>query len=266
MVWLMPKSVSVPEKTLEHWSSLYIAYRYRTKAALWWPARGEDIDVRRLPPRPGKAVQLELKTTTVTGAGLHEVIVDLGQLWEYRQRPPAHQPFYAFPRPGWRGNLDVAARADGRPVTELAFMRGGRRWWFADWMVVLTAAQVAGVLHKELAAHGSRERDTKKPLVRFDLNQSHSDMGLRAAADPPAIRWLDFWSTLDQCGEPGWPQLIRLPERITPAQGLYRPAQVAGMLRQAANMFATGQRDGTEQLVTLEPGEDGNYQIVPDPR
>ena len=34
MVWLMPKSVSVPEKTLEHWSSLYIAYRYRTKAAL----------------------------------------------------------------------------------------------------------------------------------------------------------------------------------------------------------------------------------------
>ena len=145
-------------------------------------------------------------------------------------------------------------------------MRGGRRWWFADWMVVLTAAQVAGVLHKELAAHGSRERDTKKPLVRFDLNQSHSDTGLRAAADPPAIRWLDFWSTLDQCGEPGWPQLIRLPERITPAQGLYRPAQVAGMLRQAANMFATGQRDGTEQLVTLEPGEDGNYQIVPDPR
>jgi threonine dehydrogenase-like Zn-dependent dehydrogenase len=40
-----------------------------------------------LPTRPGKAVQLELKTTTVAGAGLHDVSVDLGQLWEYRQRP-----------------------------------------------------------------------------------------------------------------------------------------------------------------------------------
>jgi hypothetical protein len=37
------------------------------------------------------------------------------------------------------------------------------------------------------------------------------------------------------------------------------------MLEQAANMFATGQRDDSEQLVTLEPDEDGNYQIMPDP-
>jgi hypothetical protein len=70
----MPRSVSVPEKTLEHWSSQYLTYRYRSKAALWWPASREDINVRWLPNRPGKAVQLELKTTTVVNPGLHDVL------------------------------------------------------------------------------------------------------------------------------------------------------------------------------------------------
>jgi hypothetical protein len=76
----MPGYVSVPEKTLEHWSVQYINNRFHTHAALWWPARGQDINVRWLPARPGKAVQLELKTTTVTGPRSHEVRVDLSQL------------------------------------------------------------------------------------------------------------------------------------------------------------------------------------------
>lgn len=76
----MTQSVSIPEKTLEHWSSLYLTYRYRSQASLWWPTRGEDIDVQMLPMAPGKAVQLELKTTTPAGTGLHDVNVDLGQL------------------------------------------------------------------------------------------------------------------------------------------------------------------------------------------
>jgi hypothetical protein len=85
----------------------------------------------------------ELKTTTVAGAGLHDVWVDLGQLWEYRQRPLGHQPFYVFPWPDWHGNLTVAASAGGRSVTQLGFRRSGPRWRFADWMVLLTAAQVS---------------------------------------------------------------------------------------------------------------------------
>jgi len=95
----MPRSVSVPKKTLEHWSSQYVIYLYHSKAALWWPASGQDIDVRWLPARPGKAMQLELKATTVVRPGVHDVMVDLGQLWEYRNRRPGWQPFYAFPRP-----------------------------------------------------------------------------------------------------------------------------------------------------------------------
>jgi hypothetical protein len=126
------RTVSVPEKTLEHWSSQYLAYRFRSKAALWWPATGQHLDVAWLPRRPGKAVQLELKTTTVAGAGLHDVSVDLGQLWEYRQRSLGRQPFYVFPRADWRGELASAAKAHGLPVTELAFRRSGPAWWFAE--------------------------------------------------------------------------------------------------------------------------------------
>lgn len=189
MVWLMPQSVSIPEKTLEHWSSQYVTYRYRSKAALWWPSSGEDIDVRWLPNKPGKAVQLELKTTTVAGSGLHDVLVDLGQLWEYRQRPFGHQPFYVFPRPDWHGNLAGVASARGRPVTELGFARSGRWWWFADWMLVLTTAQVAAILQRDLTAHGSRERGVRKRLVRFDVSRSNVTWGSGSAGAPQAVCW-----------------------------------------------------------------------------
>jgi hypothetical protein len=156
----MTQSVSVPEKTLEHWSSLYLTYRYRAQVSLWWPTRGEDIDVQMLPMTPGKAVQLELKTTTPAGTGLHDVEVDLGQLWEYSRKPLGRQPFYAFPWPDWDGNLAAVARAQQprKEVTELAFRRSGPQWWFAEWMVVLTTRQVADVLRRELNLHGSRTR------------------------------------------------------------------------------------------------------------
>jgi len=82
IVRLMTQSVSAPEKTLEHFSSLYLTYRYRSQVSLWWPTCGEDIDLQMLPTTPAKAVQLELKTTTPAGTGRHDVNVDLGQLWE----------------------------------------------------------------------------------------------------------------------------------------------------------------------------------------
>lgn len=264
----MPQSVSVPEKTLEHWSSQYLTYRYRSKAALWWPTSREDIDVRWLPMRPGKAVQIELKTTTLAGAGLHDVLVDLGQLWEYRQRPIWQQPFYAFPWPDWPGNLTAVAIANGRPVTELGFGRSGPGWWFADWMVVLTAAQVAGVLYKELLAHGCPKRGSKRRLVRLDLSRSLSNPVVTwgsGATWPQFVRWRDFWTELEQCGRVGWPQLIRLPAWCTRVQGHLPRLKVAGLLREAASMIEMGEWDDDEQLVTLVPDADGNYDLAPDP-
>ncbi|HEV7649184.1 MAG TPA: hypothetical protein VGP26_13585 [Actinophytocola sp.] len=87
----MPAFVSIPEKTLEHWSSQYMT----------------------------------------------------GQLWDYLRRPRGHQPFYVFPWPDWTGDLETAARDKGLPITEMAFSRSGPGSWFADWLVVLTTAQVA---------------------------------------------------------------------------------------------------------------------------
>jgi hypothetical protein len=270
----MTQSVSVPEKTLEHWSSLYLTYRYRSQASLWWPTRGEDIDVQMLPTTPGKAVQLELKTTTPAGTGLHDANVDLGQLWEYSHKRLGRQPFYAFPRPDWDGNLAALARTQQprKEVTELAFRRSGPQWWFADWMVVLTTGHVADVLRRELNVHGSRTRGSGKRLVRFDVkNPANTVWGDPAspAAPPEVINWLDFWYELEQCGRHDWPQLIRLPEllvdrrRNDPAKdlGVYTREEVAVMLRQAAD-FPRRERNGTVPLVTLEPVADGVYRIA----
>jgi hypothetical protein len=103
--------------------------------------------------------------------GKWHVLVDLGHLWDYSRRSLGHQPYYAFPRPGWRGNLAEAASAEGLSVTELGLARSGD-WWFANWLGLLTTAEVAAVLHRELAAHGSRKRGIKERLVRFDLDRS----------------------------------------------------------------------------------------------
>jgi hypothetical protein len=158
----------------------------------------------------------------------------------------------------------VAANAGGRSVTELGFRRSGAGWWFADWMVLLTTAQVATVLHKDLMAHGSPKRGKKRRLVRFDL--SHSAVSPRitwgsGAPPPKPIGWREFWPTLEECGRDGWPQLIRLPAWMAPDPDSYLPSSfVFGLLREAA----TSQWDD-QDLVTLEPDENGNYQIAPAP-
>jgi hypothetical protein len=241
-------------------------YRYRSNVALWWPASEEDIDVQSLPGLPGKAVQLEMKTTTPTRSGFHEVKVDLGQLWEYRQLPLGHQPFYVFPRPDRAGNLKTVAIAQGHEVTELAFSRSGRAWWFADWMVVLPAGDVAAVLQPELTAHNCRTRGTRERLVEFDSTKPmHPTWGPKhsaRAAPKGLIDWLDFWSEFEQCGRVDWPQLIRLPARIVQKRVPLPRLQVAAMLQEAAEMLA--QWDSNEPLVTLEPDADGSYQITPD--
>lgn len=78
----LKRYVSVPEKTLEYWTSQYITSRFSTHAARWWPVDGEDVDIRNFPATASKA-QLELKTTTVTGPRRYEVLVELVQLAKY---------------------------------------------------------------------------------------------------------------------------------------------------------------------------------------
>ncbi|MFE9579466.1 hypothetical protein ACFYO1_23975 [Nocardia sp. NPDC006044] len=209
--------VSVPEKTLEHWVSQYILYRFRSRAAMWWPVAGVDIDVRNLPLRPGKAVSFEVKTATLgSNPSRHHIYVDLGQLWEYSLKPLGEQPFYVFPLPDWPGPLDTYARSKGKHVSDLAFRRSGPGWWFADWMTVMTTAEVAGVLRKELSAHSSGRRK-KTRLLTIEVGQAGRRKFLWAAGAPPQrFWWRDFWDELVQCGRQGWPQRILLPARLIP--------------------------------------------------
>ncbi|WP_261570746.1 hypothetical protein [Frankia gtarii] len=252
----------MPEKTLEHWSSQYIMYRYKSNATLWWPANHEDIRIESLPARPGKALQLELKTTEVVSPGVHEVKVDLGQLWDYYRHPQERQPFYAFPKPndGWHGDLRVAAEAAGVSVANLG-LRRARGWWFAEWMVVLTTKQVASVMGKALAEHGSSKRGIEKRLVRFEANRDSSwGPGRRSVSDPGLTRWLDFWDMIDQCGQPDWPQLVRVPARLAVSDH-YSSTQVLPLLRQAAG-FGTEQKTSIGELWSLAADGDGVYRIV----
>ena len=152
---------------------------------------------------------------------------------------PGWQPFYAFPRLDWKGDLAVEALAGGRAVTEPAFARSGPGWWFADWMVVLTTAQVAAILHRDLAAHGSERRGAKGRLVRFEVSHSGAATVVKAtwgsrknpAPAPQVIRWRDCWSALDQCGQASWPQLIRLPRRLIDFRRAYPHQQVVWVFR-----------------------------------
>lgn len=93
---------SIPEKTLEHWTSIYLCNRF-THAALWWPAFGEDV-LTEMPQLaasgPGTTIALELKTTEARD-GRHVLEIDTRQLKAYLD-PPSGPPlpvFYVFPLP-----------------------------------------------------------------------------------------------------------------------------------------------------------------------
>jgi hypothetical protein len=248
--------VAIPEKTLEHWASQYIAYRFRSKAAMWWPARGEDIDLDLLPTRPGKAIQLEMKTTTPSGP-CQDVKIDLGQLWEYHSRPLGEQPFYVFPRPGWEGSLAEYSQRNRRVVTELGVARSGRGWWFADWLFVLSTAEICEVLASPLRNHGSSGRGQSARLVRFEPATNTACWGANGLATPPTpLGWLPFWDRLLRCGAANWPQLIRVAADAIGDGRYFRHDQLTGILQGTASLATEA-----SGLMTLTPDGVGGYQI-----
>ena len=218
--------------------------------------------MRWLPQSPGKAVQLEIKTTVPSGRH-QDVFVDLGQLWDYMNRSLGRRPFYVFPRPDWRGTLEQSSSRNGKAVTELAFARSGADWWFADWMIVLTCDQVAAVLSAELAGHGKSARGTKARLVRFEVARTgrrpSEGWGLAHLPSQNYFAWRSFWDALESCGQPGWPQFIRVPRpNEIRSRPTYGRTEVLDML---VRSIERGRAEDRE-MVTLEAFEDGRYILA----
>ncbi|MCM3516238.1 hypothetical protein [Nocardioides sp. P86] len=253
--------VSVPEKTLEHWASIYLTYRYRSHAALWWPTSGEDIHVGYLPPSAGKAVQLELKTTTLKTKGdVHDVKIDLWQLDNYLAKPYHLRPFYVFPVPHWTDTLEAAATAAGLPVAELGFGRANSYtptpWWFASWTVAMTTDDVAAILSTQLANYHAGGT-SKASLVRFSFKTGTRLTKWADGKRHRTIPWQSLWTKLDECGRRNWPQIVRVPAAFVRSGASVSHADIRGLLAEA--------RDGDEELVTLGSTGEGTFELVDEP-
>jgi hypothetical protein len=247
--------VSIPEKTLEHWVSQYVLYRFRSKAKVWWPTLGDDVELNSLPLTSGKSVKLEIKTATPSANG-HTVRIDLGQLWEYSRRPLGMQPFYVLPLPPWTGQIELPTNRVWRRhqhQSELAFRRSGTPY-FADWMTVLSTSEVADRLRDELRAHGSTKPDGTAMLLEVDrgvASWAHPD------TPPPSANWTAFWDQLVGCGAPTWPQRIVVhPDAVRAGRIDYTTAVDA--LRQSPSQRA----QDLETAVCLMPTQGGAYEPI----
>ena len=269
MASLTPKrsvtvAVSVPEKTLEHWVSQYVLYRFKSNALVWWPVAGEDVRVQ-LPGRPGKVILLEIKTATVQPRGRHEVSIDVGQLWDYLQKPLVDQPFYAFPLPRWDGVLnDPSTRAwrRGRPPSELAFSRSGSRLWFADWMVVMTTKEVASSLAGPITPTPKGGPRAFQRLVSIAPTTGVESWALTRPSPQPR-GWRDFWDAEVACGTPTWPQQMLVYRHHVPSgQGLDYQEAVEALRRSIREAREFGERWSDSELVSLQPTSPDSWNVV----
>ena len=184
---------SLPEKTFEHWASLYLASRF-PRSEQWWPSRGEDIALAlrsQLGNGPGKRLLLELKVPEVTAAGLHEVRIGRVQRDEHlRRRWPV---FYVLPLPWWAGSLGPSAH--GGPVPDPAASWWRRRAgfaWFGRWTFVMSAADVALSLPPGVMP----TLYSYRPGCCVTLCPACAPYALLAHASA----WPDFWRAVQTCG------------------------------------------------------------------
>ncbi|WP_157063217.1 hypothetical protein [Luteipulveratus mongoliensis] len=171
---------SVPEKTFEHWASMYVSHRFPT-GGLWWPTKGEDIRIEDLGTVPGKACLLEVKVPERL-PDKHVTKIDVAQLERYLlSLVPV---YYVIPDPPWTGDLATSMWLSPERRADLAYRRTEDRW-FGHWTYVCTAA--------DLYAH---------------LSPSPSQTTASLLSRPPHWKWPLFWSDFAHCGGVEMPSLF----------------------------------------------------------
>lgn len=219
-------TVSMPEKTLEHWCSAYINNRFPS-AHLWWPVAGEDVSIRSLTGGSGGALTwaglLELKTTTWDARRLEHVLnIDGAQLARYlfgTSATPAYTRgsipvYYVFPGPFWEGVLVPGAKADKPPrgggvtsvfVPQEWWRRRADLEWFGNWVYVIPAESVWLMLGTadRLAAESRRPRVGSRARLKVCLGANRPRVdpersvgwAWKTSPGAPPIAWPDFWRT-----------------------------------------------------------------------
>jgi len=287
--------VAVPEKTLEHWVSIYLSNKFSSKISLWWTAFDKDILIHNIPnlPRyPGKAVSIELKTVTPdVNNNYQEVSIDICQLHKYHSGSgPA--PYYIFPRPWWDGDLVTAtknlnmsvSRSWLLPPAELAFKRSKNQVppsvkhpvWFADWMVVLSTEEVFSILGGYPQKKNGRHN--KVPLVRWyqkkppnspQTNPPYSiwdPSGAKSQTIPPLKEFRSLWDMLLDCGNADSPQAFQINKKDFSANLTYDKIKdllrsYADREREKAAEFRRIKDNSHEYFREIMPD---NHEVIPD--
>ncbi|WP_125592425.1 hypothetical protein [Amycolatopsis balhimycina] len=262
---------SIPEKTLEHWASIYLSSRF-PNGAMWWPTSGEDVlaELPRLAASGlGKTLALELKTTEATGSN-HALWIDTRQLDRYLNPPfgPPLPVYYVFPVPHWNGPLRAppGTTPTAPPQMTVAPPEWWRRvgWpWFGDWLYVMSAQSLGKALLPTWAAP-SRAR-----ARLFTLSTPHTvgrmpDWTSLFARTPPAapMGWAPFWAAVTRCG-PGdgvrWRTIAgegNQPDRVLVLSGdeerVWQFDQLPGRLRRELEPLAADE-GGNERVVLHVP-------------
>lgn len=219
---------SIPEKTIEHWASIYATYRYRSFANLWWPTHGEDIAVGGLRTRgAGKIFNLEIKTTEARPSGReHLAEVRVSQLLKYLSKPVP--TYYVFPVPDWHGPIHLPAAAawlGAGPKTDLGFTRAGWRW-FGEWTIVIPDYVLYAPLAATYPLTATVASNVSEPVftatvggaggaTRIVTMEGHytgwtPPFTAIPAGGPltPFYGWRAFWEDMDVCGGAGGLQSV----------------------------------------------------------
>jgi hypothetical protein len=187
-------SRSIPEKTFEHWASMYVAHRF-PRGSLWWPPNGEDVAVEDLGTVPGKAVLLELKVPEQQANGGHIVSINIPQLLRYLGRTVP--VYYAFPEPLWSGDLIASGWLGPERRADLAYRRAKGRW-FGEWTKVCSASRLHHIL---------------SPLPGVKTMQLPNPF-------PGGYSWTEFWRSYRSCGSRQVPSAFMVPEGSVGEVGL----------------------------------------------